>query len=137
MAFTVLNNFWNKTEFRKLSNYERGKEYFVINRRFAIAHPKISAYLSVVGINTGQAVLWLQLYMTNMYKSYPKFLFTTTKSNAKKEKLFSPKKEAIDLYCKMNKCEAKDIFKAYELFPEDIENEFKDIDKILKDMDQK
>jgi len=134
IEYEIFDNFWNPSKFKKYTNYERSKGFFIINRRIAIKHPTVAAHLSLVGINTGQAINWLQKFMSSEYSSKPSWLFTKANkaSTTKKEKTFSPNKDILKQYCKMNNCEEKDVYKAYEFFPKEIETEFKELEKLYK-----
>jgi len=62
--FNLLDAFWDKPIYKTYNNYERGKFYFILQRRFAINFPEMALMLSLPGINAGQVIKFWQVFIT-------------------------------------------------------------------------
>lgn len=132
--FTILNNFWNSEIFNRYSNYERNKGYFMINRRLAIMYPIMAAYFSKVGINGGEVIRWWKNFIVYQHPTYPRWLYTKSVAKSKATKEYNPSQEVLSMYCKLNDCTMKEVKEAIRLFPDEIVEEFKEIEKLSKDI---
>ena len=70
----LMNLFYNKKEYNKVTNYEKDKFYFMINKRMAIAFPEFAALLSQSKISTNGVVDFWQFLMSKKNKSTPDWL---------------------------------------------------------------
>lgn len=129
--------FSNKNAFSEKSNYEKGRNMFMINRMFAIKHPLIADAFNKNGINAGNVVQsWCNI-LTPIYKSQPQWIWTTLNSLKKMKKTETVKKlmfseEAIELYCKQNMVSRRDFDTWVEMFPKEAKAEMKDYENFVK-----
>ena len=128
----VFNNFWNKKEFKKYSNYDRSKTFFMINRRMCIAHPREAAMVSKVGIDTGRIIQWWQLYASMLYPNKPGWTYEKSLKRTTTAKEYVPNKETVLTYCKWYDCTSKDVEEALKFFPKEIREELEEIENMYK-----
>ncbi len=131
--FEVIDNFWNSTKFNKYSNYERGKAFYILNRRMAINFPREAAMVSKIGINTGQVVHWWKLFMSKVYSGKPGWLWEKAGKTVSTKKEYKPSDETVLTYCKWHDCTRKDVEEALKFFPKEMKEELEEIENIYKD----
>jgi hypothetical protein len=121
--FNVLKSFWND---EKVSNLDKEKSSFMINRRTALKHVYISAYLSKPGIYSGAITTFWKLFLRKNYNHYPSWFYTKFLTKTKEKKQYSINdfdSETINLFCKFNKCETKSLEQAFKFYPNEIYKE--------------
>ena len=135
--FNLLDAFWDKPIYKTYNNYERGKFYFILQRRFAINFPEMALMLSLPGINAGQVIKFWQVFITQQIPhkvgwSHWLKMKGAKASAATPSKKYKPSKDLVYEYCKFNDCTVKDIDEAMRLFPTELTKEFKALEKDLK-----
>lgn len=128
--------FSNPSEFSKKTNYEKSKNFFMINRTFAIKHPEIADAFNKMGIDNGSVVqCWCNL-LSPIYKVQPRWIWQTmndVKKRKKKEETKKPKfsDDAVSMYCKMNMMSRRDFDMMYKMFPEETNEEMVDYENYV------
>lgn len=134
--FTLLDSFWNEKEYETYSNYERNKNYYILQRRFAINFPEFACVLSRVGINGGEVVNFWKRFITMQLSEPPDWThWLKTKAGSSKEsttKTYKPSEELVKQYCELNGCSRKTYDEAMRMFPDELQDELKSLEKLYK-----
>lgn len=128
----ILDSFWNTTKFKTYSNYERGKGYFMLQRKLSINHPIEAAKLSKIGINTGQVVHWWKYYMSAKYNQKPKWTWVSANKKKETAKVYTPKAETVAIYCKLNDCTRHEVEEALLYYPDELKDEMEEIESMYE-----
>ncbi len=84
--------FKNKNEYKKLSNEDKEKFFFIINRKFARAFPTHAQFFNKKSIDKSNALdIWYQFFIKKGIKGIPSWYWTPKKSA--KEKSIATKNE--------------------------------------------
>ena len=127
--------FADPDKFSKLSSYEKSKNFFMMNRFFAIKHPIQANIFNHIKIESGEAVQYWCDSLSKVYKRTPEWIFNTlreVKTEKKKEKeKFDFKEETIDKYCAVHKCSRRDFFEALDFFEDEFIEDLKKFEKLV------
>lgn len=128
--------FQRPQEFTKLSPYDKGKNFFMMQRFFAIKHPIQAHAFNHLNINGSEACQYWCDSLSKMYTKTPGWIFNTLKETKKektaKKKELDVEEETVNEYCKRLMYSRKDIQDLYEFFPEETQNELKQFELALK-----
>jgi hypothetical protein len=130
--FEILNLFFSKTDnYKNVSNKDKKKHFFIINRRLSIGFPLISVNLSKMGINEIFALDVWYSYIRKKLKYKPQWMYlkTSKKTSTKKVKY---SKEAKEYYMKINEIGEKEFNYALKYNPKELTSFLKKIDNYLK-----
>lgn len=127
--------FKNPADYASVTDGEKRKHFFMLQRRFSINFPMQANVLQHLKINQAAVVDFWQKYLRETYKGYyPKWLYTkgVKKAQEVKEKKQNVSNELIKEYCKHMKLDYKLVRDALEFYPEDMIKELQNFEKILK-----
>jgi len=131
--FDVLNMmFRDKPKFSKLTNGDKSRNYFMINRFMAIKNPSIAMQLSFYGINPVEVVNYWSLTVGQQYSSTPKWMYVKTKKERERKKAKLPADDLVRVYCDINQIEEKVFWELYKRFQEDLEEELVEYETYTK-----
>ena len=132
--FDFINLIFIPYEYNKLSNYQKAKHGFMVNRFMSIQYPMQAAMLSVNKINTAEVIDFWAKTLRKSYNKTPYWMYIKTKKarEEKKKTMFVPEDITIKNYCKMYNCSTKEIKEAKQFWPDEMEQELKKLEKILK-----
>lgn len=127
--------FTNKSEFDKLSELTLNRNSFMVNRTLSIQYPLQVNAFNVLGINSADVMKFWAEYLGGKYK-VPYFVYTkgskrATEDKNKKQKM--PSNVLIKQYCNQYGYSMKDISAAFNLFPDEINNDILEFDKIYNE----
>ena len=127
--------FTNPSEYSSITPGEKRKQYFMIQRRFAIQFPLQANALQHLKINQAAVIDFWQKFMRKQYNYVPKWNYVkgVKKSQEAKEKKLTISNEVIKEYCKYFQVDKKSVIDALEFFEADMIRELKDFEKILKE----
>lgn len=130
----VMNSMFNNT-YEKNDKKDKMRNYFTINRRFAIKHPEQAAKMSTIGINTEHAVDSINYFLQILYKNRtPKWVYLKSlKPNISKYKYNEDSKK---YFIELHEIDDKIFQNALEFEPNKILQELKLIDKYLKEINK-
>ena len=132
--FALIKSFYNDDEYNKFTNDEKNKLSFMVNRRMSIKHPIESAYLSSTGIAGYAIVDFWKDKITTKYKTYPSWLYTSTKAapkNKHEEKFAKFSDEVIDMFLRGHDIEQKTLDELFKRYPDEVIKELNNIEKLL------
>lgn len=125
--------FTDPNEFGKITPGEKRKNFFMLNRRFAINFPVQANALQLLKINQSAVIDFWQNFLRKHYKYVPGWMYTEgiKKSQEIKEKKMTVTNAQITEYCKFMKLDVKTVKDALEFYPEEMTKEIKDLSKII------
>lgn len=119
--------FTKKAEFEKVPVHEKEKQFFMLQRFFAIKQPQISEAFNVLKINGGRVVECWGRMLGNIYNVQPPWILSTLSAMKGKKKIEAKKKqfseEAIEMFCKKNMMSRRDYETMVEFCPEKVQEE--------------
>ena len=126
--------FKDPEKYKEISRGDKQKNYFMLNRRFAIQFPMQANVLQSLKINQSAVVDFWQVFLRRQYKYVPKWMYTkgVKKAAEVKEKRLTVSNELIKEYCKYMKVDPKSVRDALEFFPTQMVAELKEFEIILK-----
>ena len=125
--------FENPEEYEKITPGEKRKQYFMINRRFAIQFPMQANALQHLKINQAGVVDFWQQFMRKTYKRTPGWMYTKGVKKAKqdKEKKINVSETLVNEYCRRMVLDKKSVYDALEFYPDLMLKELKQFEKII------
>lgn len=125
--------FTKPAKWGELSNLDKSKHLFMVQRFLAIKYPIQSNFYNKNGINPA-AVLDTWQQFTKKFGSVPRWIYTkrNKQTTVKKKKSYTPSEEAIKLYCNRNSISLTQFEMAMELSPDVMIPYMKKLDKKLK-----
>jgi hypothetical protein len=131
--FFFINTFFKPTEFNKISMYERGKYFFMVNRLCAIAYPVQASYFNHLKIAKGQVVTFWQNLLGSKYHRTPKWMDVKTKKakETKKKKTQPVSDDTIRKYCETYKISRREVKEGLQLLGEPFEKELKNFETLI------
>lgn len=127
--------FKNPVKFKDLSNYEKTKNGFMMNRFFSIKYPIQAQMMNRMYINGGESVQYWGSMLSKLYTDVPTWIWTTlkqikTKKSEIKNKL-PVKEETLNFYCQKMQISRKDLDYAIDVLGDKFIKELKQIEKTL------
>ena len=113
---------------------EKRKQFFMVNRRFAIQYPMQANALQHLKINQAGVVDFWQKFMRQYNGRTPNWMYTKgiKKAKATKETKLSVSVATINEYSKRMEIDRKSIYDAIEFYPTAMKKELKDFEKTIK-----
>lgn len=119
--------FKNPVEFTSLKPYNKGRNFFMMNRFFSMGFPVQAQMFNHVRINPAEASQYWCDSLSKMYRSTPGWIFSTLKriKNTKTEKKSEQRvdDETVLAYCKRYDYSKKDIEDAMNFYPTQMRDE--------------
>lgn len=125
--------FENPGEYNDITPGEKRKQFFMVNRRFAIQFPMQANALQHLKINQVGVVDFWQKFMRKQYQRTPGWMFTkgVKKAVKEKEKKTNVSATLITEYAKRMKIDRKSIEDALEFYPDLMISELKNFEKMI------
>lgn len=128
----------NHAQFKKITDKEKQRNFFIINRRLAIKYPIQAFKLSFNGINPIHAInSWYSITkkLAVKYKRKPQWLWLKL-SKIKKENAFKITERAKEFYIKENQITERDFYLALKFSPTELQDYLKQIENYLKTLEK-
>jgi len=121
-------------EWTSVTNGEKKKYYFAIQRRFSIMFPMQANALQHLKINQIGVVDFWQSFMRKHYKQTPSWMYTKgiAKVKKEKEKKTNVNEKLIIEYCKKLSIDKKSVYDALEFYPDLMKKELLDFKKMIE-----
>ena len=134
--FDMVNIIFGKPEeYKKVSAMDKSRNFFMLNRFFAINFPSLSNAMNINGISAPAVIDYWQSMLSQKFNRTPGWIYAKTKKEKPKatDKLsdWQPKKETIAKYLEMNRCSSKEYYNCMELFGDKFKQEIKDFEKMM------
>jgi hypothetical protein len=133
--FDIIKKIFEDPEgYKEASKVEKRKNFFMINRRFAIGHPREANALNALKINQEGAIDVWQKFMRKKYEKTPGWIYLSGVKKAKEdsEKKINISSETVSEYARRYSYDRKTILDALHLFPEEMSKELKTFEKLDK-----
>lgn len=118
----------------EVSNREKQKNFFILNRRFAIQFPLQANLLSRSGINNIEVMNFWKRFLSTKYKKTPYWMYVKGEKKRKeqKEKKLNITEKHIREYANFYILDIKSVKDAIEFYPKQMQKEIKDLEKMQK-----
>lgn len=125
--------FEDPKEYSELSKLDKIKNFFMLNRRFAIQYPMQAQVLNHLNINQPEAIDIWQRFISSKYNKQPHWLFTKGIKATKKEKESKMKisHNTIVKYAQQYNLDTKQVYDALNFFGKDFLSELKTYEKLI------
>jgi hypothetical protein len=133
--FTMIKHLFShkQIEWDKIKRNDKAKNYFMINRFFAIQFPVQAQAVNRNGID-GAAIVDMWKVVGSKFTKPPGWIYTKTKkskNNTALPKLKEYPKHLVDMYLKVNKIGLEDYRILLENHPKEMKKHFERLDKII------
>jgi len=123
--------FKSDNEWSKVSKIDKSRNFFMINRIMSIQHPLQANMLNNIKIDSVSAVEWWRFMMRKLYKTTPKWIYTSTikKESEKKDKEY--KAETLDLIREKYEVSNRELETTKKFFPKKFDEWIRSIEEHL------
>lgn len=128
--FDIIKSFYS-TNWDKISNQDKARNFFMINRICSIAYPLQADSLNHIKINPEKAIDFWKVFLTHKYKSYPSWIWTTTIKKDKEKFKNKYKEEVLDFIKEKNEISNREIRELIEFFPDKFQKYYKEVESLL------
>jgi hypothetical protein len=120
--------------YKSVSKLDKRKNFFILQRRFAIAHPMQANALNALRINQESAVDVWQKFMNKHYKQTPGWMYTKgiKKVQKEKEQKANIPNAVIIEYAKRYHYDLKTVRDALKFYPKEMTKEIQAFEKLDK-----
>lgn len=123
--------FKDKSEYKNLSDEDKEKFFFIINRKFARKYPKHAQFFNKKGFDKASAMdIWFNFFTKERTLNIPEWYWF--KQNSSKRNKSSLNKEEIEYIMNIYNITEKDIFFIENNYPSDLKEELKKFKKFNK-----
>jgi hypothetical protein len=131
--FDVVNAIFSKTEWKKVSRFDKDRNYFMVNRFMSIGLPKQASMFNSKYIPKEHVLDYWNRQLSRLYTTIPQWIFTKGQKASKEE----TEKVKIDpelrkLFCEYNKCSYQDFDLLLKINQKEVEKELEMFKNILK-----
>jgi hypothetical protein len=125
--------FENPGSWSEITPGEKRKQYFMVQRRFAIQFPMQANALQHLKINQAAVMDFWQKFMRKTYQRTPGWMYTKGIKKAKvvKEKKYNVSDKLIFDYANRMEMDKKSIYEALEFYPDLMVTELKQYEKMI------
>jgi len=116
--FNVLNSFYDKNKFDKISDFDLGKNFFMINRFCSINYPILANNFNHLKINGVSVVKVWQTLLSRKYSKSPHWMFVKIKKEKKEQenKKYYIDDNIVSKYCELNEITKREFFEKLNFF---------------------
>ena len=115
--------FKKKEDYNKLSNEDKEKNFFIINRKFARGFPNHAQYFNTKGIDKASALdVWYQFFIKKGSKGIPSWYWVPKKESKNKSIVT---KDDVQFLMNFYDLKEKDVIFLVEHYPEETIEEIK------------
>lgn len=125
--------FDRNSKWTELKTYDKGRNFFMINRFMSINYPMQANMFNTRQIQSSSAVDSWKDVMNRLFTKTPPWIYTKTKKTETKGKKKHPEKETVQEWMRLNKMSKKDLDSMMELHHDETMKEIFDFEKILKE----
>ena len=124
--------FENPAAYKEITPGEKRKQYFMVNRRFAIQFPMQANALQHLKINQSGVIDFWQQFMRKKYNRTPGWMYTKGIKKAKqdKERKTNVSEKLVVDFAKRMEIDKKAVYEALEFYPDLMVKELKDFERI-------
>ncbi len=126
--------FTNPLKYSSISNGDKRKYYFLLQRRFAVQYPMQANLLQHIKINQSAVIDFWQAFLRKQYRQTPGWIYVkgVKKTQENKEKKINVSNNLINEYCKYYNVDRKSVDDALRFYENEMIIELKHFENILK-----
>ena len=126
--------FTRPSDYKNVSNHNKKRHHFMINRFFAIKYPSNAQLFNVNGIN-GNSVIDSWHMVASRFNSVPGWIYTKTKKSPKakvNKKQYIPSDATISFFMEKNEIGNREFKELEKFAKEDLYNSLKRIEESMQ-----
>lgn len=136
--------FTDKQKWKKLTDYQKRNNHFIVNRRMSIKYPDLANYMNKYGLDGARVLdMWQIMFNGKFFKRgkggrkypiVPQFIYTKSKSKKepKQKKSWEPDKDLVKRFCIKYGISQKQYEDSLRFNKEKIYKKIQKFDKITK-----
>lgn len=125
--------FENPKSYKKISNYDKAKFFFMTNRFMSIMYPMQANAFNNIKITQSVVLDYWQKNMTNIYNKVPKWIFVKGSKKQQTEKTKKlPSEEAIEYYLRRTNYTRRQLDDSYAIFGDSAYDPIRRIEKNME-----
>jgi|GEM_PF-2040999 len=123
--------FENPEKYKTINSGDKRKNFFIVQRRFAIKYPLQCQSLQHIRINDVAVIDFWQNFIIKQYNKVPYWMYTkgVKKSNEKREKELNIKDSIIKEFSVYYNYDIKSVKEALKVYPNEMKKELNDFQK--------
>ena len=126
--------FTDSTRYSTLKNSDKSKNFFMINRFFAIKFPMTANSLNRIGMNSW-AVIDLWQLVASRFSKVPGWIYTKTKK-IPSDKIWKPDPIVAEVWMRRNEVGFRELQEAIRFHPEEMKRVFTLLEKQIQTYDK-
>lgn len=131
--FDVVKAIFSKTDWKKVSRYDKDRNFFMINRFISIGLPKQASMFNSKNIPKEHVLDYWNRQLSRIYNTIPQWIFTKGQKASKQENdKFKVDIELKKLFCEYNKCSFEEFDMLTQFSPKELQIELEMFNNILK-----
>lgn len=131
--FDVVKAIFSKTDWKKVSRYDKDRNFFMLNRFISIGLPKQASMFNNKNIPKEHVLDYWNRQLSRLYSTIPQWIYTKGQKASKEEnEKFKVDIELKRLFCEYNKCSFDEFDMLTQLSPKELQIELEMFNNILK-----
>jgi len=123
--------FKKKSEYKKLSDEDKEKTFFMVNRKLARGMPYFAEFLNKKSMNRATSMdIWFNYFVKKRFVDVPKWFYFKLGGKTKKKSSLKP--DEREFLMNILDIEERDIVFLLEYYPDDVKAELKKFRKFNK-----
>lgn len=123
--------FEDPTAYKKISNYEKSKFFFMLNRYMAITYPQPASMFNMMHVDPVSATDYWQRNMSKLFRKMPNWIYVKTAKDKTAKKNY-PSDQAITMYLNKKEMSRRDLVYAESLYGMEVYEPMLQLDVQLK-----
>ena len=128
--FEIIKAFYKK-EWDKISDRDKSRNFFMINRICSIAYPLEANLFNHIKIQPDKVVDFWKIFITLKHKTPPSFIWTKTIKKEKEKSGIEYKEEVLNFIKEKNQISNREIQELIEFFPDEFKHFYKEIESLI------
>lgn len=136
VLFDFINAMFDRNQYATIPDSIKRKHFFMVQRFMSIKFPVEADNLNRLGINQIAVMNFWHMILTKRFSRVPGWMYVKSKkskNSGEKDKIDKFKPDLIKFYIKGKKMDRRDFLFCKELFPDQLYEELKNLEKIVKD----
>lgn len=129
--YEIIKSFYNN-EWDEITNKDKIKNFFIINRIFSIAYPLQANLFNHIKIEQSEVVDFWKIFISKKHKKLPNFIWTKTIKNQKDKNKNKYKEEVLNFIKEKYQISNREINDLIDFFPQKFDFFYKKIENIFK-----
>lgn len=131
--FDIVNAIFSKSEWKKVSRFDKDRNFFMINRFISIGLPRQASMFNSKYIPKEHVLDYWNRQLSKLYNGIPEWIFTKGQKSSKEEnEKFKVDLELKKLFCEYNKCSFEEFDLLADINQKALEKELEMYKNVLK-----